>query len=102
MVLVPDAARRADGQGGLVDGSHRRGVVLSIGDRGPVGRLSGLPLDLASVHLFDGSVRFVSCSLSLHCPRLILIDLLVNPGRYGRYLDSLRLGPIGLLFLVRS
>ncbi len=62
VVLVPDATWRADGQGGLVDWSHRRGAVLSIGAHGPVGRLSGLPLELASVHLADGTVRFVSCS----------------------------------------
>ena len=46
-----------NGQGGLIDWFHRRGVVLSIGARGPVGRRSGLSLDLASVHLADGPVR---------------------------------------------
>ncbi len=53
MLLIPDPAWGADGQGGLVDLPRGTGAVASLGIAGSTGALDGLIRDLGPVRMAD-------------------------------------------------
>ena len=108
MLLVPDPARGADGQSGLVDLTRGAVVVLSKGVSVSTYPLNGLLLDLTPIRVTHAPVQLVGLAHCVEPLRLGLTGLPVRRASLGRcldglrrYLDSLRLGLISLLLLVQ-
>ncbi len=107
MLLIPDPARGADGQGGLVDLACGSCAVRSLGVTGSTDVLNGLLLDLVPVPMTDAGVQFAGL---VHCVEFLGLALTGLPVRRAslgrcldglrRYLDSLRLGVVSFFLLV--
>ncbi len=78
MLLVPDPARGADGQGGLVDLTRGIGAFLSFRATGPVGPQDGIIGNLTPVRMTNLLARCVGCGCFLDSLCLGLSNLLVQ------------------------